>query len=588
MKRYLRSNWIGRSFYALTIAGLAGCAEPSALDSDIQDPSLRQAANPGPLGKLRPPTLHVDKAATLATKTPIKHLVVIFGENISFDHYFGTYPNAENRTGEPAFHAAANTPTPNNLATPLDPTQAFAPLVGVDLLTQNPNFTANDPTVGNGGGASNPFRLGPSQAATSDMGHNYTPEQLAAHGGAMDLFPRYSGAPGPPPSSLPEAATAGLVMAYFDGNTLQALWGYAQRFALNDNSWTTTFGPSTPGAINLISGQTNGFDRVNKDPSTMLASNVTPDGNNGYTLIGDNDPLDDVCSVSGDQNSFKGRNVGDLLNAKGVSWGWFQGGFDLDITNANGLSGCGRWSAQSVPEALGASTDYIPHHQPFQYYASTANPTHARPSSVESIGATLAANGRSLDPANHQYDSHDFFDALKAGNFPAVNYLKASAFQDGHAGYSNPVDEQDFIVQVVNAVQASPQWASTAIILAYDDSDGWYDHQAPPIVNPSTGIADALNGAGLCTAGAQQSGPSPSVPLLGTSGTPALGRCGYGTRLPLLVVSPFAKTNYVDHTLTDQTSILRFIEDNWLDGERIQPGGSFDTIAGTLENMFEF
>jgi phospholipase C len=141
---------------------------------------------------------------------------------------------------------------------------------------------------------------------------------------------------------------------------------------------------------------------------------------------------------------------------------------------------------------------------------------------------------------------------------------------------------------VVTALRSSSAWASTAIILAYDDSDGWYDHQAPPIVNPSTGVADALNGPGICTHAAEQGGPAPSTPLGGDDGRPALGRCGYGTRMPLLVVSPFARTNHVDHTLTDQSSILRFIEDNWLGGERIQPGGSFDTIAGTIENMFGF
>src|SRR4029079_19585748 len=107
---------------------------------------------------------------------------------------------------------------------------------------------------------------------------------------------------------------------------------------------------------------------------------------------------------------------------------------------------------------------------------------------------------------------------------------------------------------------------------------------APPIVNPSTGVADALNGPGRCDHAAEQGGAAPSSPLLGNDGKPDLGRCGYGTRLPLLVLSPYARRDYVDHTLTDQTSILRFIEDNWLGGERIQPGGSFDTIAGTIEN----
>ena len=132
---------------------------------------------------------------------------------------------------------------------------------------------------------------------------------------------------------------------------------------------------------------------------------------------------------------------------------------------------------------------------------------------------------------------------------------------------------------------------STAVIILYDDSDGWYDHQMPPIVNPSfNSTVDTLNSPGVCNTsnGFQQGRTTPATPLNGAFGQPAQGRCGYGTRMPLLVVSPFAKRNHVDHTLTDQSSVLRFIEDNWLNGERIQPGGSFDTIAGTLNNMFDF
>ena len=172
-----------------------------------------------------------------------------------------------------------------------------------------------------------------------------------------------------------------------------------------------------------------------------------------------------------------------------------------------------------------------------------------------------------------------------------MSFLKAAAFEDGHAGYSDPLDEQHFLVRVINALQKSPEWSETAVIILYDDSDGWYDHQMPPIVNPSFNPAvDTLNGPGVCKTsnGFQQDEPVLTTPLKGNSGKPAWGRCGYGTRMPLLVVSPFAKRNHVDHTLTDQTSVLRFIEDNWLDGKRIQPGGSFDTIAGPLNNMFDF
>jgi phospholipase C len=531
---------------------------------------------------------HVDAAAALTTATKIKHLVVIFGENISFDHYFATYPTAKNLAGESTFNATAGTPAVNNLTTPLDPTKGFAPIADAGLLTANPNLA----NVGNAAGAANPFRLSPSQAATEDETHNYKPEQQADDDGGMDLFPEFTGFAGPPPSSPPIAATTGLVMAYYDGNTTNALWDYAQKFALSDNAWTTNFGPSTPGAINLISGQTNGFAATNRSPTLMSASHVVSDGIGGYTLIGDTDPLGDICSTAADQTAMAGKNVGDLLNTKKVSWGWFEGGFDLTITNPNGTTGCNRLTVQTVPNAAYNSTDYVPHHQPFQYYASTANLTHARPSAVAAIGSSVEADGTTAEPANHQYDSHDFFDALAAGNLPAVVYLKAPAYQDGHPGNSDPIDEQNFITSVVDALQGAQEWDTSAVVITYDDSDGWYDHQMPSIVNPSTGAADALNGTGICNSGAQQNdgGTAPTTMLLGSplsdgGALPVQGRCGYGTRIPLLVVSPFAKKNFIDHTLLDQTSVLKFIEDNWLSSQRIQPGGSFDTIANSIENM---
>ncbi len=515
---------------------------------------------------------HNDAALLVPTATPIKHVVVVFGENISFDHYFGTYPNAA------GFTPAPGTPAANNLSTPLDVLGGFAPLAGVDLLHNNPT-AAN---AANGAGAINPFLLsGAAQAWTPDMGHNYKPEQQASNGGAMDLFPDFTGTAGPPPGAPPAASTKGLVMGYFDATTVSAYWSWAQNYAMSDNSWTTTFGPSTPGVMNLVSGQTNGIPAFNKPLSSFSTNHVTPDGNGGWSLIGDTDPLADVCSTSTEQNTMAGRNIGDLFNAKSLTWGWFEGGFDLTVTNANGTTGCHRETDPTVPfPAGGTSADYIPHHQPFQYYPSTANLTHARPSSAAAIGST--------DVANHQYDSHDFFEALAAGNLPALTYVKAPAFQDGHPGYSDPIDEQNFLLSVVNALQGSQEWSSTAIILAYDDSDGWYDHQAPPIVNTSAAPADQLNGNGVCTHGAQQRGTAPATPLLGADGNPAQGRCGYGTRVPLVVVSPYAKKNYIDHTLTDQSSILKFVEDNWLAGQRIQPGGSFDTIAGSINGMFTF
>lgn len=486
------------------------------------------------------------------TATPIKHLVVIFQENISFDHYFGTYPNATNPPGEPPFHAVLNTPSVNGLSG--------------GLLTNNPNYLNSN----NGAGATNPFRLDRSQAFTADQDHDYEPEQMAFHGGLMDLFPMSVGSAGPPPDAPPAPVeTTGLTMGYYDGNTVTALWNYAQHFALNDNSYGTTFGPSSPGAINLISGQTNGVS------ATRNGTSVVVDGGNGsLTVISDADPIGDVCSSpTKSQVSMSGINIGTLLSSAGVAWGWFEGGFNLSLVNPNGTTSCARSTTSEVTGVT--ETDYIPHHEPFQYYASTANPTHARPSSVMTVGY-------SGDSTNHQYDIADFFAAVSAGNFPAVSFLKAPGYEDGHAGYSDPLDEQQFIVTVINFLEQQSDWNNTAVVIAYDDSDGWYDHQMGPIVNQSTSADDALTGPGTCG-----NGSNTALPGAAPGTTHAQGRCGYGPRLPLLVISPWARRNFVDHTVTDQSSIIHFIEDNWLHGQRTGPG-TFDTIANSISSMFNF
>ena len=241
-----------------------------------------------------------EHAVRSTTVTPIKHLVVIFGENVSFDHYFGTYPKAANTDGTP-FTAKPGTPSVNGL------TDA--------LLQHNPNGV-------------NPQRLGgAAQMVTCDMDHGYTAEQKAADAGLMDKFVQYTGKTCPGQDSAP-----GLVMDYYDGNSVTALWNYAQRFAMSDNSFGTTFGPSTPGALNLVSGQTHGVSSVGQDrkptaspdPYTVVYPDVTGVG----TVTGDPDPAWDDCSnTKYPLAAMQGTNIGDLLNARQVTWGWFQGGF---------------------------------------------------------------------------------------------------------------------------------------------------------------------------------------------------------------------------------------------------------------------
>jgi phospholipase C len=582
-----------------SIRGALALAASGALALAGTATAVASSAGPHPAGR--------------ATATPIKHLVVIFQENISFDHYFGTYPQAANTDGQP-FQAKPGTPSVNGLSG--------------TLLTANPNGT-------------NPRRYSPanvSDVLTCDQDHNYNDEQRAFDGGKMDRFPQTVGNG---TFKSPEGAqcVAGDVMNYYDGNTVTGLWNYAQRFAMSDNSFSTTFGPSSPGAINLASGDTGGVDMTHtvNNPSVATAASpnadLTPDGTGGFSLTSDAQPYWDDCSTR-DAVAMSGKNIGDELNAHHVSWGWFQGGFrpttsftdaaaatgnagqptstfipnefkgkffqnvphasDQGICNANTAVGAGLTSPLPTGTGqFGFKDDYIPHHEPFEYYASTANPHHLTVPANSSGQDTLRGlrsigtdtqhfvHGQpQFDTPNHQYDMSDFdqlvsaihFHLLPASALPAVSFLKAPGFQDGHAAYSDPLDEQRFLVKEINALEQTDDWPSTAVIIAYDDSDGWYDHVFSGVTNPSTSVADALTGNGMCGTG---------TPLAGQQ-----GRCGYGPRLPLLLISPWSKRNAVDSTLTDQSSITRFIEDNWLHGQRIS--GSADALAGSLRGLFDF
>ncbi|WP_228489064.1 alkaline phosphatase family protein [Raineyella fluvialis] len=189
------------------------------------------------------------------TTTPIKHVVVIFQENVSFDHYFATYPNAANTAGEkqqgtglaaPAFQARPGT------STHIDTLQN----AGL-LAPQNPNSVQ-------------PFRLSPAQAVTCDQDHTYTNEQKAYDGGAMDKAVESTSKDTCTTPNAYGAKGVGLVMGYYDGNTVTGLWNYAQQYAMSDNSYSTVFGPSTPGALNLISGQTHGVREWSADGKTQI------------------------------------------------------------------------------------------------------------------------------------------------------------------------------------------------------------------------------------------------------------------------------------------------------------------------------
>ena len=508
-----------------------------------------------------------------ATATPIKHLVVIFQENVSFDHYFGTYPKAANTDGQP-FYASPDTPTVNGLSK--------------WLRTQNPN-------------AGNPMRLTPAENMTCDQDHGYTHEQQAFDHGIMDQFVPFTGRGLTLQQCLTNEGNTSAtdtnpnnyaVLDYYDGNTVTGLWNYAQHFAMSDNSWSDTFGPSTPGAINVVSGNTYGTicgpasSNINAPvctaaPGSASATPGTPAAQGSGTNYSDSDPNYDKCSATQDGNTaagtiqMGGTNVGDLLDQANLTWGWFQGGFEYpgytpgQYDSSKASLDCTGTHTNKLGNAI---KDYSPHHEPFEYYASTANPQHLPPTSISKIGHQ--------DQANHQYDLADFFAAADHNDLPAVSYLKAAEYQDGHAGYSDPLDEQTWLANTINHLEQLPTWKSTAVVVLYDDSDGWYDHQQGPILTQSQTSIDNLSAPGQC-------GANPAKVPTTDSGTPEQGRCGVGMRQPLLVISPFSKRNFVDGHLTTQSSVVKFIEDNWLNRERIG-NGSNDAHTGSLTHMLSF
>ena len=475
-----------------------------------------------------------DRAAKVDTATPIKHLVVIFDENNSFDHYFATYPYAQpNLDGSDYFgKPTVNTPLVNGLT----PT----------LLTNNPNLLT---------GGSNPFRLDRSQAATCNSNNGYTKEQQAFDAGLLDKYAVTSPTTSCGAGFFFPLAGQFLSMGYYDGNTVTALWNYAQNYTMSDNFFDTEFGVTLEGHLNLLSGQTHGVVVKAGSPTAAQLANGT--------VIANMQPFYDDCALSQPPNIvMTGKNVGDLLNARGVSWGWFYGDF-APVSITSGVATC--------------TAIYNSHYAPFDYYLSTSNPHHIPPASLAAIGTDTCNNQMC---ANHNYDLSYFYKAVAAGNLPSVTFLKFSENKTGHAFDSTPVAEQTSLVSAINTIQESPFWRDTAIIITYDDSGGWYDHVAGPIVNQS---ADPLNDAIKGNPGTRGA--------CGTGTLPAGAyndRCGFGVRLPLLLISPYARRNYVDHSLNDTTSVLRFIETNWGLGTIGDPQ-SFDVLAsGTIIGMFDF
>lgn len=350
-------------------------------------------------------------------------------------------------------------------------------------------------------------------------------------------------------------ARFGDVMGYWDGNAVQALWRYAQTGTLSDAFHQLTYGPSTLGHLYLTFGTTGPLSTPRSTDGELaraLAEGLVTRNTAGQYFMAENllPALDDCAEPGlGDKPGqspatlrviVDAANVGDLLNAGRVSWGWFNAGF----RGGAGLPNCDGFGLSQFGVS---ASEYSAGTEPFQYSKTTANPHHHPP-----VPGEVGHAG----PANHQYDLREFVEALQDDMLPAVSFLKPKGHQSGHGDFSGAADEQLWLVNVMNLIQTSRvyQRGDTAVVITQDDSDGTYD----PVMLPPE---QSYNGATMI---------------------------GPGPRLSFVLVAPYAKRNFVDSTHTDQASLVKFIKYNWGLGDTPMNPYSTEDRSGSLLSMFDF
>jgi phospholipase C len=419
----------------------------------------------------------------------LNHIVVIYQENWSFDSLYGKFPGANGLD-----QAGPTTPQVDKdgkpygvLPQPLN--TLFSPAV------PDPRFPADLPVA--------PFDttrfVGPNQQ-TGDLVHRFYQEQYQIDGGKMDKFVAWSDA-------------AGLVMSYYDATNMPE-GKLAQQFTMMDNFFHAAFGGSFLNHQFLICACAPTWSdappniRAQLDESGMMTRDgqVTPDGfaiNTSYTVNAPHPASVTDKSLLVPQQT--APTIGDRLTDAGQSWAWYSGGWDQAL--------------------LGHADPLFQfHHQPFAYYANYADGTAAK--------------------SEHLKDELDFYNDVVNGTLPAVSFVKPLGPDNEHPGYATLQNGQVHVADLVSAIQNSPFWNDTAIIITYDEHGGRWDHVAPP----------------------------------------AIDRWGPGLRVPTIVISPFARKGFVDHTQYDTSAILRLIEDRW----NLAPLADRDAKSGNMTTAFDF
>jgi acid phosphatase len=450
-------------------------------------------------------------AAQTTEAVRIDTVVVIFAENRSFDGLYGAFPGANGlRRVSPG--GATQRDRDGSVLKELPPIWNGLTAPGVTpAITQSQ--TEHLPNAPFAIDAAKGFHL-PASVITHDLWHRFYQNQMQIHGGRNDRFVAY-------------ADSGALVMGHYDGSALP-MWTIAREYTLADNFFMGAFGGSFLNHIFLVCACVPVYPHADESPAKGLIAavnpdrvsltlaaespksamdgiprfvkdgNLTPDFFAVNTMYPPYQPSPNPPAPGGNPDSADptvattlppqdAQTIGDLLSAKGVDWAWYSGAWRATLDGP-----------RTVPVP-----NFQYHHQPFNYFASTAPGTSARTAHLKDGGLGGVA----------------FIKAIDAGALPPVAFYKPQGNLNEHAGYTDVLSGDQHIADVVGHLQKGPQWAHMLIVVTYDENGGIWDHVAPPRGD----------------------------------------RWGPGSRIPAIIVSPFARRGFVDHTMYDTTSILRFL-----------------------------
>ncbi len=457
-------------------------------------------------------TISAADKAQAGSLNQIQHIVVIYAENRSFDNLYGNFPGAEG--------LAQATPAQLEQRDRDDSVMPFLPPVWQSPASKfaTPIADSRYPDkLPNG-----PFAIDDAHGAhlgldvpSRDLVHRFYQHIEQINGGKLDHFVAVSDA-------------GALTMGHYNGAGLE-MWKLAQEYTLADHFFMGAFGGSFLNHFWLVCACTPEFKDAPEDMRAQIDDNghllraadspahaadgppryladtaITPDGYAVNTVQPPFQPSG-IAALASDKSRADpaehplppqtANTIGDTLSARSVSWAWYAGGWHA--------------AQEDAPRALadrkviykgGAdSPNFQAHHQPFNYFAKYA------PGTAERVA--------------HLKDAEEFFEAIDYGALEEVSFYKPSGSLNQHPGYTDVLSGDKHIAEVVRRIQASTLWPSTLIIITYDENGGLWDHVPPPHGD----------------------------------------RFGPGSRIPAIIISPFARKHYVDSTVYDTTSIAKLL-----------------------------